>query len=167
MATTEKRNLALKSIGIGDIKSDGGAATTFEALGVTYKDTAEIVQEDGEKVEHFCEEQDDAIEVLYGKGTTTIKWAIVDFSAATLVKVFGGSITGTAPNEKWEAPSQAPLIEKSVQVMPKFGRAFTFARCSITAKINYKLAKTGIAQVEITAGVMQPTKAGEAPFVVG
>lgn len=162
----EKRILGVGSIGIGDIASDGGAATTFNPLGVTYKDTAELNQESGEDITHECEELDDPIEVIPTKGKTTIKWAIVDFTPETLVKVLGGAVVGTAP-KTWEAPDNASTIEKSVQITDKRGSKITFPRVSLKANINYKLAKNGIAQVQITGTVLQPTKAGVKSCIIG
>lgn len=160
---TETRNLGLLSIEVGSIAADGDVASLFEALGVTYKDTAEITQEEGEKIEHFCEESDDAIESFVSKGKTTIKWSIVDFTPETLQKIFGGNVS----DGKWEAPDSAPAIEMSVKVTPKSGKAFVFPRCSVSAIMNYKLAKSGIAQAAVTATVLQPVKAGVASIIYG
>lgn len=163
----EKRILGVGAIKVGDIAADGGVSTVFDALGVTYKDTAELTQEDGEDIVHECEEQDDPIEIIPTKGKTTIKWAIVDFTPETLVKVLGGTVTGTAPNKKWEAPDAATIIEKSVEITDKKGSTITLPRVSIKAAINYKLAKSGIAQVMITGTVLQPTKTGVKACIIG
>ena len=163
----EKRILGVGQIALGDIAADGGVATTFTPLGVTYKDTAEITQEEGEDIIHDCEELDDPIEVIPTKGKTTIKWSIVDFTPDTLIKVLGGTKTGTAPNTKWEAPDAATVIEKSVEITDKRGAKITFPRVSIKAAINYKLAKSGIAQVAITGTVLQPTKTGTKSCIIG
>ncbi len=152
----EKRILGVGSIKVGDIAADGGVATSFEPLGVTYKDTAEISQENGEDIIHECEELDDPIEVLTTKGKTTIKWSVVNFTPATLVKVLGGTVNdGT-----WEAPDKASVVEKSVEVTDVNGSKITFPRVSLKANINYKYSKSGIAQVNVTGTVLQPQKEG-------
>ena len=163
----ERRLIGVSAIKIGDIAADGGVATTFAALGVTYKDTAELMQEEGEEFIHECEEMDDPIEVIPTKGKTTLKWGIVDFTPATLVKVLGGTATGVAPADKWEAPDSASIIEKSVEITDKRGAKITFPRVSLKANINYKLAKSGIAQVLLTGTVLQPTKTGVKACTIG
>ena len=163
----ERRILGIGSIKVGDIAADGGVSVSFTSLGVTYKDTAELTQEEGESITHECEEQDDPIEIIPTKGKTTIKWGIVDFSPSVLVKVLGGTASGTAPADKWEAPDSASIIEKSVEITDKRGVKMTFPRVSIKATINYKLAKSGIAQVIITGTVLQPTKAGVKSCTIG
>lgn len=163
----EIRILGVTKIEIGDIATDGGVATTFSPLGVTYKDTATLEQEDAEAVEHECEESDDPIEMVAGSKKTTISWGIVDFTPATLVKVLGGSATGTSPNQKWEAPTTSTVIEKSVKITPKKGSVITMPRVSLKARIQYEVGKTGIAKVLITGKVLTPTKANTASITIG
>ena len=156
----EKRALGVSSIMIGDIAVDGGVSTTFAGLGTIYKDTASIEQETGEEFVHEAEELDDPIEIVPTKGRTKISWGITDFTAATLVKVLGGTVSGTAPADIWQAPDTAQTIEKSVKVTSKNGTTFTYPRVSIKARVSYPLAKSGIAKVLIEGTVMQPTKSG-------
>lgn len=162
----EKRILGVNAIEIGDIAADGGPATTFEALGVTYLDTATLEQSEAEDIEHECEEFDDPIEVLPGVKKTTVSWAIVDFTPATLVKVLGGETTGAAPDEKWEAPATSELIEKSVKITPKKGSPIVLPRVSLKARIQYDIAKKGIAKVLISGKVLTPTK-GTSSTIIG
>ena len=156
----EKRALGVASIHIGDMAVDGDVSAAFASIGTIYKDTASIEQETGEEIMHEAEELDDPIEIVSTKGRTKIAWGITDFTPATLVKVLGGAATGTAPDQKWEAPDTATIIEKSVKITSKNGVTFTYPRVSLKARISYKLAKSGIAQVLIEGTVMQPTKAG-------
>lgn len=156
----EKRALGVASIHIGDMAVDGDVSAAFASIGTIYKDTASIEQETGEEIVHDAEELDDPIEIVPTKGRTKIAWGITDFTPATLVKVLGGTVTGTAPDEKWEAPDTASIIEKSVKITSKNGVTFTYPRVSLKARISYKLAKSGIAQVLIEGTVMQPTKTG-------
>lgn len=156
----EKRSLGVASIQIGDIAADGGVATSFSSLGVIYKDTASIEQESGEEILHEAEEIDDPVELVVYKGKTKIAWGIIDFTAATIVKVLGGTVSGVEPAAIWQAPDTASIIEKSVKVTSKNGVTFTYPRVSLKARVSYKLGKSGIAQVLIEGTVLQPTKAG-------
>ncbi len=160
----EIRTLGLKKIEIGDIASDGGVSTNFQVIGVTYKDTAELTQEDPELTEHYSEENDEPEEVISAKGKTAIKWSIMDSDPDTLVDVLGGEVTGAVGSEVWEAPAASVDIEKSIKITPKKGRVIIVPRARLVSKINYKLARTGIFLVEITATVLTPTKAGVAPM---
>lgn len=164
---SETRILGLDKIEVGDIEADGDVSTSFAQLGVTYRDTADLTQDDPEVTEHNSEENDEPEEVIMTKGKTSIKWSIVNAAPNTLAEVLGGNVTGVAPDEVWEAPSTAQDIEKSIKITPKRGKVITIPRAKIQAKINYKLARTGIFLVEITANVMTPTKAGVASIIIG
>ena len=51
----ETRTLGLETIEVGDIAIDGGVSSDFAPLGVTYRDTAELTQEDPDITEHYSE----------------------------------------------------------------------------------------------------------------
>lgn len=157
----------IAKIEIGDIAVDGGPATSWSTVGNIYKDTARMEQADGETVEHEVEEIDDPVVMVPQKGRTTIEWGVIDYTPANLVKVLGGAVTGTAPNEKWESPDAAIINEKSVKITPKSGKPITLPRVSLRARINYALSRSGIAQVMISGTVLQPTKAGVKSVIVG
>lgn len=157
----------IAKIEIGDIAVDGGPATAFATVGMIYRDTARMEQAEGEVFEHEVEDVDDPVVMVPTKGRTTIEWVVVDFTPSNLVKVLGGAVTGTAPNEKWEGPDTAVVIEKSVKLTPKTGKAITLPRVSLRARINYALSKSGIAQVIITGTVLQPAKTGVKSIIFG
>jgi len=163
----ERRLLGVTSILMGNIAADGGMGTSLAALGVTYRDSAELLSEEVKSTEHYSEENDDPEEVVLEKGFTTVKWSIIDATPDTLIKVLGGTKTGTAPNEIWNAPSLAPDIEQSVQINSKNGFSVDIVRAKITANIDYKISRTGIFKVNITAKVLTPTKANTAPYTIG
>jgi hypothetical protein len=164
---SEVRTLGLTKIEISDIAVDGGLGTTFAALGKTYKDTADLQGADPAVFEHYSEESDDPEEIVETKGKVTIKWSIMDSDADTLVKVLGGTSSGTAPNKTWSDGNSAPSIEKSIKITPKVGKVVSIVRAKIVAKPNYKLSKNGIFLVDITATVLTPTKAATASWTVG
>jgi hypothetical protein len=164
---SETRTLGLLKIEVSDIASDGGVGTTFAALGKTYKDSAEIMGAEPEVLEHYSEESDDPEETLTYKGKVNIKFSIFDTDADTLVKVLGGTATGSAPNKVWNDGATAPAIEKSVKITPRSGKVVTFVRVKLVGKPNYKLSKNGIFLVDMIGTVLTPTKANTAAWTVG
>lgn len=150
----------LSSIKIGAIAADGDMGTSLAVLGKTYKDTATFAQEAGQDITHEAEELDDPFLVIPTKGKTTVKFGIYDVSPANLAAVLGGSVTGTSPNEVWNSPDSAEVIEKSIEIADKAGKTIKIPRASIKASIDYKLAKSGIMVVNVEATVLAPTKSG-------
>lgn len=163
----ETRTLGLETIEVGDIAIDGGVSSDFAPLGVTYRDTAELTQEDPDITEHYSEENDEPEEVVTSKGKTTISWSIINSDPDTLAEVLGGEVKTVGDKKVWEAPPSGVEIEKSIRITPKRGAVITIPRAKIVAKINYKIARTGIFMVEITATVLTPRKAGTASMIIG
>jgi len=165
----EKRSIGLASLLIGDIAADGGMGTSLSAIGVTYKDSCELTQEDPEVINIECEESDDPVETIEVLGSRTLKFSIMDYSPQTLVKVLGGTVTGTGTGIDpyvWNAPTTSPAIEKSIELVSKSGVKFEIPRAKIMAKLNAKIVKNGVALIDITAKILTPTKEGVAPIMI-
>lgn len=165
----EKRSIGISTLKIGAIAGDGGMGTTLAAVGVTYRDSAELVQDDPEITDIECEESDDPVESIEKLGNRTLRWSIMDYTPDTLVKVLGGTVTGagTSGDPKiWNAPTVSPQIERSIEIVTKSGFKINIVRAKITAKLNAKLVKNGVALVDIEAKVLTPTKAATAPIQI-
>lgn len=165
----EKRSIGLTSLKIGDIAVDGGMGTVLAALGVTYKDSCELTQDDPDITDIECEESDDPVESIETLGARTLKWSIMDFSPQTIVKVLGGTVTGSGTELDpyvWNAPSISPAIEKSIELVSKSGVKFQIPRAKIMAKLNAKIVKNGVALIDITAKILTPTKSGVSPIMI-
>lgn len=157
-------NVGLLKIEVGALEADGGESTAYEVLGNTLKDSASITQEDNETHEFEVEEEDEPIgSVLVKKGTTTIKWELVEWEASLLVKLFGGTATAGV----WEEPDQMTEPERSIRITPRVGNPFTYPRCKLNCKIEYEANRTGIARIVVSAKKLKPTKAGEPAFKWG
>lgn len=165
----EKRSIGLASLKIGDIAVDGGMGTTLAAVGVTYKDSCELMQDDAEVTDIECEENDDPVESIEKLGKRTLKWSIMDYTPDTLVKVLGGTVTGEGTEldpKVWNAPTTSPSLEKSIELISKSGVKFEIPRAKIMAKLNAKVVKNGVALVDVTATILTPTKANTSPIMI-
>jgi hypothetical protein len=165
----EKRSIGLTSLKMGAIAVDGDMGTTLAAVGVTYKDSCELMQDDANVTDIECEETDDPVESIEILGKRTLKWSIMDYSPDTLVKVLGGTVTGAGTEldpKVWNAPSTSPAIEQSIELVSKSGVKFEIPRAKVMAKLNAKIVKNGVALVDITANILTPTKAGVAAIMI-
>lgn len=166
---SEKRSIGLDYLKLGDIAEDGGMGTSLASIGVTYKDSCELMQEDAEVTDIPCEEYDDPVESIEILGKRTLKWSIMDYTPDTLVKVLGGTVTGAGTEvdpKVWNAPTTSPSLEKSIEMKSKSGILFKIPRAKIMAKLNAKIVKNGVALVDITATILTPTKANTAPLSI-
>lgn len=155
----------LASIKVGAVAGDGGMGTSLAALGETYQDSCTFVSADPEKTEHYSEESDDAFEVTYKLGLRTLKWSIFNFDADQMVKVLGGTVTGTSP-KVWNAPAAYTSIEQSIEITDKKGNVIQIPRAKIAAKLNISFGKKNVGLIDIEATVLVPTKAGTASVLI-
>lgn len=166
---SEKRSIGLEYLKIGDIAADGDMGTSLAAVGVTYKDSCELMQDDAEVTDIPCEEFDDPVDSIEILGKRTLKWSIMDYAPDTLVKVLGGTVTGAGTEldpKVWGAPTTSPSLEQSIEMKSKSGIIFKIPRAKIRAKLNAKIVKNGVALVDITATILTPTKAGVDPLSI-
>lgn len=155
-----KVTLGLSAI-LGSTTELASAANAFKTdgytrFGLTYQDTANMNQEDGESTEFFAEEEDEAIDEIEKAGKTTFNFSIMDPDLATLKRLFGGEIA----TDVWAYPDAKAAIEESLQIWPKKGLCFHVSRARIKAKINGEFSKKGLLLIECTATVMKPNTAG-------
>lgn len=156
--------MGFSKVEIGDVAVDGGAGATLTVLGNTDRDSAELTTEEPETQEHYAEESDYPVAVAQRIGKSMFKCAIIDPDAELLHKVFGGTLTGTAP-KSWNSPATAPIIEQTVKVTSKQGLTFTYPRARITATISGQLSHSGKLVVNIMAIPQQPTKTGVSAII--
>lgn len=62
--------------------------------------------------------------------------------------------------EQWKAPDAIPTIEQSLRVEWKQGGYIEIPRAQINAALNMTFNKTALSQIDVTASILQPTKAG-------
>lgn len=161
------RMKGLDGIDMADIPSDGSIPTTWTHIGVTYRDEATLTEDDPTETNHLSNENDDPEESDIVGGAKKLSFNLIDYDPDNLVKFMGGTATGTAPDKAWEAPAQKDKIEKAFRVRSKNGQYLIFPRVSFWAKVDYKLAPSGIAKVLVVGTVMTPAGAGVPPMKKG
>lgn len=132
-------------------KTDG-----YSRFGLTYQDTANMTQEDGESTEFFAEEEDEAIDEIEKAGKTIFNFSVMDPDLSTLKRLFGGEVA----SDVWTYPDAKATIEESLQIIPKKGLCFHVSRARIKAKFNGEFSKKGLLLLECSATVMKPNTAG-------
>ena len=162
----ELRTIGLTSLKMGNIAVDGGMGTSLTDVGKIIKDTCELMQEDPTVTDFESEQDDDPIESVAKLGKKTLKFSIADYTPAVLAKFCGGTATGTSPNDVWAAPDSAPEIEQSIEIITPKGVKFAIPRAKIIAKLGAKFSKSGLAQIDIVAHILKPTKAATASVSV-
>lgn len=177
MAEEKKiRSIGLKIIQTGDVNPAGGMPEALESLGKTYKGTASFNTEADQTQDFYSEESPTAPEesVVTESGLKQLKWNLMEWANASLIKVFGGTtqtvditIDGkTYSVEKYVAPSDTVTIELAVRAISRHNVVIDIPRAQITARFVWNLTQTEIAQIEITAKAMAPIGANDGPYSV-
>jgi hypothetical protein len=152
------------SIEMGPIASDGGMGTSLVDVGQIEEKTCTIEQADTTIVEKRSEQSDDPYLRLKKRGVKTLKFTIVDFTPANLIKFLGGEETVEGSDPAWDDGDVVEDIERSVKVTTKNGIIFHIIRGDITAKIVGSLTSDDNLKVEVTCVALKPTKANTKSF---
>lgn len=163
---SEIRSYGLAKIEMGDVGVTGSMGTVLTVLGKTLDQTVDFVQDDPTITDINSTEDDTPEETFSVPGKTNLKFSIMDCTSTTLAKVMGGTVTGTAPNDAWNAPVSSPSIEQSVKITTKTGLTIEIARGKVTGKINYQFRKNAVLQIDVTIQVLVPTDGTTMPIVV-
>ena len=166
---SEQRLKGLLSIEIADLPVGGGVPleADWDVVGKTYRDEATLTEDDATTNDHFSNEADDPEESDMVAGKKKLKFSLIDFTAATLVKYLGGTATGTAPAQVWNAPASKTAIEKAFRLKSKNGYYITLPRVSFIGKVDYTLSPTGIAKVIVDGTVLAPTDGTSSSVIKG
>lgn len=160
----------LKSILIGDIAVDGGMGTTLaELLGATVKDSAKLTSTEPTLEDVPIEESSEPIDSIQTNDPVfTLEASTYNIALEVLAKFFGGTVTGTAPNQTYTPPVGLPVVvlEQSVQVETKGAMKFKFVRMKLTAALDLGFKKSGLGQINWKAKMLTPTKAATPSFTV-
>ncbi len=159
-------NIGLTKVELGNIAVDGGMGTTLAALGNTLEGTMNLNTDDPQVTEFFVEEFDDPLHEEHREGKKTIAFTVADPDLQTLVKVFGGAVTGTGVSEVYTPPLTPATVEQSVKITPKRGIGFNIVRAKITAKFTSQIGRGALLGLEISGAILRPTKADTAPFTI-
>lgn len=159
-----KYKLGLVAIKMGDIEADGGMGTSLAPVGDTVSGTAVLSTEEAQKTDFKIEESDSPVlSIKTDADTMTLAWSTYANDADTLIKFFGGTkVAATSgAGEIWQAPDVIPEIEQSIELEWKQGGKLRIVRAKVSAALNMSFKRDTLSQVDITATVLQPTKAGE------
>jgi hypothetical protein len=157
------------SIAMGAVAVDGGPGTALTTLGKTDASaTNSFTQDDPTETNYESLEDDDPVDVETTPGARNLNFTILDPTPANMVRVLGGTLSGSAPNQTWNAPANIPSIEQTVVITPRKGLALTIVRGKVTAKINHDLSKNGgKLAIDVSVRVLVPTKEGVSPAMYG
>ncbi len=112
----------------------------------TYRNSCEFTEDDPDIKEEYTDQRDSPVLVIPTKGKKTIKVSTLDYSAATLQFLKGGTVT----DKVWQEPAYFPQIFKAVEITTLTGLKFACPKAQIIAKFSAKFSKEGGKLIEVS-----------------
>lgn len=136
MANERSLAVDIAYVGIGT-PGDGVAATTYTQYPIIHEDSVVFNFNEASQVNFKAMGMDDPWAVLNKKGDpSSIEFAIPSPTAVEMEAFCGGTVTGN----KWEAPTTAPSIIKSVKLQTALYEGkyteYVITKASISARIS-------------------------------
>jgi hypothetical protein len=160
----------LKSFLMGNPAVDGGMGTTLtEVFGATVKGSATLTATEPTTEEVEIEELDTIYDDITTKGSVwTLKASTYNISAATMQKLFGGTITGTGSDLTWKAPIDGAVLNiyQSVTAESRSGIKFNFVKMKLSGVPNISFDKTKLGQLDFTLKLVAPDKPATPPMEI-
>lgn len=162
-----KRSFAFKSIRIGDIAVDGGPGTVLTNPGKVRENTLKVTPTAPTDTEFYAEGETSPDIITSKKGITAIDFDLMTFDPEVIADLTGGTVTGVGENMIYHEPSGNTNVEKTIEITDEQDSVWLFPRVKINAMLMGVFTSTDINVVRVTCKVLQPTKAGTAPFSYG
>lgn len=163
-----KYRYGLTSLKISDIDSATGlalAGTEKELMDDVYRDTFDIVEEEGTTTDHFSEMNVDPEISFSEAGVMNLMLDIMDTSVETTAILKGGTVVIDPDGNKiWSKPKANIQIEKYVEIITQDGNKIIIPRGKVMATINNQVRRNGIGLLKVKIRPQNPKVEGLAAF---
>lgn len=107
-----------------------------------------------------------AIIVTDKKGIQKITLSLMELDPDVLVKVMGGTATGTAPNKTYAAPRGAVEINGSCELVTDTNQKISIPNGHLKANFNWTLDRKSVSTIEVEISIMLPTVDTDMPYTI-
>ena len=149
----------LFTYGLAEIQFEGAK------VGMTYKDTAKMTQDDPEVTEHFEEGKASPAVSIDTKKIPKLEFAIMNPDAQFLQTHLGGTYDSTT--KTWSFDGSEVVADGEWVVLPKKGfESITINKGKAVAKIDFDISDKGILLIRFVVTPLTPTDAGKKPIEI-
>ena len=154
--------------GLKSFKWKALGAATLDSLG---KIAADTTKWNGDKasVNHFYAAQNPdypALSVKDKSGIKKVAFSLMEIDADNLVKVFGGTATGVAPNKSYAATRNEADIHGTCELITETGLKITIPRGHLTANFNWDISRKAVSNIEVEITVELPDLDTDMPYTI-
>lgn len=166
-----KFRYGLASLILADIDPANGGAldgTGKELKDVVYRDSFDLVEDEGTTTDHFSEMNPDPEISFTEGGKTTAQVQIMDTSVEMHALLKGGEVVtdGTTGDKTWSKPEAHQNIEKHVTMITDDGYKYVIPRAKIMARKNDQIRRNQIFLFNVSFTPLKPEFEGLAAMDV-
>lgn len=155
-----KYRFGYKSLKISDIDEVTGlakAGTSKELKEDVYRDSFDILEEEGTTTDHFSEMDPDPKVSFTETGKTNITLQLMDTSVDTLALLKGGEVVADPEgNRTWSKPKISVQKEKFIELETQDGYKIVVPRGKVVARYNNQVRRNGIALLDLSITPLTP-----------
>lgn len=154
-----KHRYGYKSFKLSDIDPATGlaaAGTAKELKDDVYRDSFDIVEEEGTTTDHYSEMDPDPKISFTEDGKLNITLSVMDFSVESLALFKGGEVVEADGKKTWSKPKVSPQILKFCELETLDGYTVIVPKGKVKARINHQVRRNGIALLEVTITPQSP-----------
>lgn len=134
-------------------------------VGMTYKDTAKMTQDDPEVTEHYEEGKANPAVSVDTKKIPKLEFAIMNPDAQFLQTHLGGTYDST--EKMWSFDGSETVATGVWKVLPKKGfESITINKGKAVAKIDFDISDKGILLVRFVVTPLTPDEVGKKPIEI-
>lgn len=142
-----------------------------EALASLGKVAEGSVKWNGDKagVNHFYAAQNPdipAISIKEKAGIQKVAFNLMEIDADVLVKLFGGTATGVAPNKSYAAPRTVVDIYGSAELVSDTDLKISIPKALLVANFNWDLSRKAISNIEVEIYVVLSETDTDMPYTI-
>lgn len=164
-----KYKYGIKEFWVRDIDPTDGTGLAAGEIDITdeiYRDTMEMVEEDGTATEHYTEMNNTPILSFEEPGKEDISFEAVDTRPERLALFLGGAVVTAGGFKTWSKPSNQGLLEKHVTIKLIDDTEIIIPRAKMVGKKNFTFRRNEPMRIAVTLTVLQPEHAGLAAMDV-
>lgn len=154
--------------GLKSFKWKGSGDSSLTSLGKIAAGTAKFITESPSVNKFFAAQNPavPAISIKENNGLTKVQFSLMEIDADVLVKLFGGTATGTAPDKSYAAPRESVDVHGEAELVTDTDLKITIPKASLLAVFNWDLSRTSVSNIDVTLEVELPDLETDMPYTI-
>jgi hypothetical protein len=107
-----------------------------------------------------------ALSILEKGGLYKVEFTLMELVYTTLKKLFGGTITGEAPNDSYSAPRDMVDIHGSAEIITDSNLKISIPKAQLVAVFDWNLTRTAVSNIKVALTIELPDLEADMPYTI-